>query len=160
MSAFFWVELTMRSVDSLRSSLAFIASLTALLMSSRSMVASLRIVSLEGAGLYDESRCIQGCHDKRQGDWLIDDVPGGALGEPLCTLHLPCVGRSLDGVLWNGRLCDDRPFLTGLRFGRPDCLQARLGSALHADQSLCWRVPAAGAAAHFAQVQAVVLVSA
>ena len=38
MSAFLMVELTMRSVESLRSSLAFIASLTALLMSSRSMV--------------------------------------------------------------------------------------------------------------------------
>src|SRR4051812_45980212 len=37
MSAFLMVELTIRSVDSLRSSLARIASLTALLMSSRSM---------------------------------------------------------------------------------------------------------------------------
>src|SRR5438067_721369 len=38
MSAFLMVELTMRSVDSLRSFLAFMASLTALLMSSRSMI--------------------------------------------------------------------------------------------------------------------------
>src|SRR5262245_12059099 len=37
MSAFLMVELTMRSVESLRSSLAFMASLTALLMSSRNM---------------------------------------------------------------------------------------------------------------------------
>src|ERR1700733_7511657 len=41
MSAFLMVELTIRSVESLRSSLAFIASLTALLMSSRSMGISL-----------------------------------------------------------------------------------------------------------------------
>src|SRR6202022_4797969 len=38
MSAFLMVELTLRSVESLRSSLARIASLTALLMSSRSIV--------------------------------------------------------------------------------------------------------------------------
>src|SRR5580658_5954490 len=42
MSAFLMVELTMRSVESLRSSLARIASLTALLMSSRSIVLSSR----------------------------------------------------------------------------------------------------------------------
>src|SRR4051794_18056034 len=42
MSAFLMVELTMRSVDSLRSSLARMASLTALLMSSRSIVMSSR----------------------------------------------------------------------------------------------------------------------
>src|SRR6267142_2677013 len=41
-SAFLMVELTMRSVESLRSSLARIASLTALLMSSRSIVVSSR----------------------------------------------------------------------------------------------------------------------
>src|SRR2546430_17252656 len=42
MSAFLMVELTIRSVDSRRSSLARIASLTALLMSSRSIVLSSR----------------------------------------------------------------------------------------------------------------------
>src|ERR1043166_1400019 len=48
MSAFLMVELTMRSVESFRSSLAFMASLTALLMSSRSMVASLKMGAPEG----------------------------------------------------------------------------------------------------------------
>ena len=47
MSAFLMVELTMRSVESLRSSLARIASLTALLMSSRSIVLIL-VVPLPG----------------------------------------------------------------------------------------------------------------
>src|SRR3954464_11632646 len=42
------VELTMRSVESLRSSFALMASLTALLMSSRSMVASLIMGAPEG----------------------------------------------------------------------------------------------------------------
>src|ERR1700761_3164103 len=44
MSAFLMVELTMRKVESLRSSLARIASLTALLMSSRSMKSSFTAV--------------------------------------------------------------------------------------------------------------------
>src|SRR4051812_40291505 len=63
MSAFLMVELTMRSVDSLRSSFALIASLTALLMASRSIESVLCVVQfaldLSGFGRRDNRRPIE-----------------------------------------------------------------------------------------------------
>src|SRR5215212_617247 len=87
MSAFLMVELTMRSVESFRSSFALIASLTALLMSSRSMVASLNGAAGRLLVYRKIPRLYRGCARHATGHHgtirrRVDEARNGRLSKP------------------------------------------------------------------------------